>query len=279
MHLNLVSPGFFKTMGTPLLLGREFGTGDRMGAAGAAIVNETFARRFLEGRPLGQRISLPIPRYPSFEVVGVVKDTLSQSLREPAPPAVYLPALQYPEMIGSACFELRTETSIASTAALVRDEVRARFSTIPAQVQVEPLSEQVLRTLNRERMLAALGTCFGALALILAAGGLYGLLAQTVTQSTNEIGIRIALGARQEDILSWVLSRALRLVGCGIAAGIPVAWASARLIGSMLFGLRTMDPVATLVALTLLSATALCAALFPALRAARVDPLVALRYQ
>lgn len=279
MHLNLVAPRYFETMGTPLVLGREFSEGDRTGAAGVAIVNETFVRRFVEGRPLGQRISIPNPRYPSFEVVGVVRDTLSQSLREPAPPSVYLPALQYPEMIGSAAFELRTDASLPLTASLVRDELRARFSAIPAQVQVEPLTEQVLRTLNRERMLAALGTCFGALALILAAVGLYGLLGYMVARSTNEIGIRMALGATHEDVLSWVLWRALRLVGCGIAAGIPVAWAGARLISSMLFGLHANDPVTALIALTVLMATALAAAFLPARRASRIDPMVALRHE
>jgi predicted permease len=279
VYLSLVAPRYFETMGTPLVLGREFSAGDRPGAPGAAIVNESFGRQFLEGRPLGQRISVANPRFSFFEVVGVVKDTLSRSLRESAPPSVYLPAAQYPEMIGAAYFELRVEASLVRTAALVRDELHVRFPATPAEVQVEPLTEQVGRTLNQESMLAALGACFGSLALILAAVGLYGVLAYTVARSTSEIGIRIALGAKRGEVLRWVLMRALRLVAAGVAIGIPIAWASTRLIGSMLFGLRATDPVTGLIALSLLIGTALAAAFIPALRAARVDPIVALRYE
>ena len=278
-HITLVSPRYFETMGTPLLLGRGFTTSDRQGAPGAAIVNETFARRYLEGHPLGKRVSVRNPHYGSFEVVGVVRDMLSQSLRETAPPSLFLPASQYPEMVGAAVFELRADAFLARTAALVRDELRAKFPAMPAEVQVEPLDAQVGRTLIQERMLAALGASFGALALLLAAVGLYGLLAYAVARSTSEIGIRIALGARRGEVLGWVLQRAVRLLACGIAVGIPAAWAASRLIGSMLFGLRGTDAVTTLAASALLGLTALAAALLPALRAARVDPLVALRYE
>jgi ABC-type antimicrobial peptide transport system permease subunit len=176
-------------------------------------------------------------------------------------------------------FELRAEASLAGTAALVRDELHARFPEMPAEVQVERLSAQVGRTLSQERMLAALGTCFGSLALILAAVGLYGLLAYTVARSTREIGIRMSLGAKRGEVLAWVLMRALRLLAGGVAVGIPIAWVSTRLIGSMLFGLRATDPATALAALGLLTATALAAAFIPALRAARVDPVVALRYE
>ncbi len=278
-HVNLVAPRYFETMGTPLAEGRDFSPGDRPGAAGAAIVNETFARRFLEGRPLGQRISIPNPHYGSFEVVGVVKDTRTQSLRGPAPPSVYLPAFQYPEMVGAAYFELRAEGSLARTAALVRDGLRAEFPAMPAEVQVEPLTEQVRRTLVEERMLASLGTCFGALALILAAVGLYGLLAYTVARSTNEIGIRMALGAERSEVLGLVFASALRLLAFGILLGIPGAWAGSRWIASMLFGLTATDPLTILGATALLAAAALLAAFLPALRASRTDPMVALRYE
>jgi putative ABC transport system permease protein len=276
-HLNLIAPGYFATLGTPLVLGRDFSAGDRAGAAGVAIVNETFARRFLEGRPLGHRISIPNPHYGSFEVVGIVKDMVLQSLREPAPPSVFLPAFQYPEMVGAAYFELRAEGSLMRTAALVRDELRAKFPAMPAEVLVEPLTEQVRRTLIQERMLATLGTCFGALALVLAAVGLYGLLAYAVARSTSEIAIRLALGAKRGEVLAWVLRRALRLLAWGVALGIPAAWAASRLISSTLFGLTPTDPLAIGGATALLALSALAAALLPALRAARIDPIVALR--
>jgi ABC-type antimicrobial peptide transport system permease subunit len=268
-------------MGTPLVLGRDFTERDRPGASGSAIVNETFARKYFpEGYPLGQQISIANPGYPAFEVVGVVKDTASEfSLREPAPPSVDLPYFQYPDLIGFTSFEIRAGSSVARTAALVRDELREKFPAGSVEYQVEALTEQVQRTLIQERLLAALGSCFGGLALLLAAVGLYGLLAYTVTRSTSEIGIRMALGATRTEVLGLVFSRALRLLGFGIALGIPAAWAGSRLIASMLFGLTATDPLTILGATVLLGTTALLAALLPALRAAHVDPMVALRYE
>ena len=278
-HVNLISSRYFETLGTPLMLGRGISDEDRPGAPGVTIVNEAFVRRFLEGRPLGQTVFIPNPHYQSFEIVGVVRDTLSRSLREPAPPSLYLPAFQYPEMIGAAVFELRAEGSLTAVSALVRDELRARFPAMPAEIQVEPLTEQVRRTLAQERMLAALGSCFGALALILAAVGLYGVLAYAVARSTGEIGVRMALGAKRAEVLGRVLRQALWLLACGVGIGIPAAWAATQWISSSLFGLRVTDPMTTLAAAALLALTGVGAALAPALRAARVDPLVALRYE
>jgi ABC-type antimicrobial peptide transport system permease subunit len=214
-----------------------------------------------------------------MEIVGVVKDAVSQSLREPAPPSVYLPYFQYQETIGIATFEIRAGSSIARTAALVRDALRARFPDTPVQAQVLTLNEQVQRTLIQERMLAALGACFGLLALILASVGLYGLLAYMVARSTSEIGIRMALGAKRTEVLGLVFRSALRLLAFGIAGGIPAAWAGSRLIASMLFGLTATDPFTILGATVLLGTTALVAAFVPALRASHIDPMVALRYE
>jgi predicted permease len=278
-HINLLAPRFFETLGTPILLGRDFNSGDRAGAPGVAVVSEAFARKFLEGPPLGQRISIPGPKYSSFEIVGVVKDTLSQSLRGPAPPAMYFPAWQYPEMIGAAYFELHVDGSLLRTTARVQDELRARFREMPAQVLIEPLSAQTGRTLGQERTLATLGAAFGVLALILSAVGLYGLLAYMVARSTSEIGIRIALGAPRADVLAMILKGALKLLALGIAIGIPMAWAGSRWIASLLFHLSGTDPWTAAIAAGLLLITALTAALLPALRAARVDPLTALRYE
>jgi len=141
------------------------------------------------------------------------------------------------------------------------------------------MTEQVERTLTQERLLAALGTSFGALALSLAAVGLYGLLAYTVARSTSEIGIRMALGAERTEVLRGVFKDALRLLGCGVVFGIPAAYAGARLIASMLFRLTATDPLTIFGATLLLAASALLAAFLPARRASHVDPIVALRYE
>jgi hypothetical protein len=262
-----------------MVLGRDFTEGDNLSAGAVAIVNEDFVRRYLpEGHPLGQQISMPGASH-TMEIVGVVRDTVSWSLREPAPPFVYLPYFQHPENIGFASFEIRAGSSLAQTATLVQGVLRARFPEISAQAQLQTMTAQVDRTLTQERLLAALGTCFGALALVLAAVGLYGLLAYTVARSTSEIGIRMALGAERTEVLWGVFRGALRLLGCGIVLGIPAAYAGSRLIASMLFGLTTTDPFTILGATLLLGASALLAAFLPARRASRVDPMVALRYE
>jgi predicted permease len=279
-HFNSVSPRFFETMGTPRVLGRDFTEHDGPGAADVAIVNEAFVRRYIpDGRPLGQVVAQARPGAKPMEIVGVVKDSVFQSLREPPPPAVYVPYFQYPDLILIGTFEIRTAGSLSQTAALVRDDLRARFPHTPVQAQVLPLTEQVERTLIQERLLAALGTCFGVLALMLAGVGLYGLLAYTVTRSTSEIGIRMALGAMRGEVLWLVLRNALLLVGIGVAVGLPAAWAASRWIASMLFGLKATDPLTLLGATLILLLAALVAAFLPARRATRVDPLVALRYE
>jgi predicted permease len=279
-HFNSVSPRFFETLGTPRVLGRDFTEHDEPGAAAVAIVNEAFVRRYLPGvPPMGQQVAMAEARAKPMEIVGVVKDAVSFSLREPPPPTVYVPYLQNPEAIGFIYFEIRAGGSLSQTAALVRDDLRARFPQTPVQAQVLPLTEQVDRALIQERLLAALGTCFGALALMLAGVGLYGLLAYTVTRSTSEIGIRMALGAMPGEVLWLVLQSALRLVGLGVAVGILAAWVASRLVAAMLFGLTATDPLTILGATLMLMLAALLAAFLPARRAIQVDPMVALRHE
>ena len=284
VQFNLAGPRYFETMGTPLVLGRDFGQGDRAGAPATAIVNEAFVRKYISGggsasSPLGQRLAIKVPASATAQIVGVVASTVARNLREEAQPFVYLPYFQYGDQITSGTYEIRAQGSLARTAALVSEQLRARFSGTPAQIREQTLSEQVGRTLVQERALAALGSCFGVLALILAAVGLYGLLAYMVARSTNEIGIRMALGARRAEVVGLVLKGALRLLAFGILLGVPVAWVGARWIGSMLFGLRGTDPLTASVAAALLAATGISAALLPAWRAARVDPLTALRHE
>jgi ABC-type antimicrobial peptide transport system permease subunit len=244
------------------------------------VVNEAFVRlHFPEGRPLGQQLTITSPAAATLQIVGVVKSTVAANLREEPQPFVYLPYDQYGDEVTASTYTIRAQGSLSRTAALVREQLRTRFSGTPAQIREAPLTEQVARTLVRERTLAALGACFGVLALILAAVGLYGLLAYLVARSTREIGIRMALGSQRGEVLALVVKGALRLLALGIVLGIPAAWAGSQWIGSMLFGLRGTDAVTTAMAAILLACTGLAAALLPALRAARVDLLVALRYE
>ena len=279
VHFNNVAPRFFETLGTSLLSGRDFSERDGPDSPAVAIVNQTFVQRYLpDGSPLGRQFSKAGGKG-TIEIVGVVGNTVAQSLREPPPPAIYLPFFQDPSMIAFASFEIRAGGSLTQTAALVREQLSAALPRTATQVQIQGLTEQVERTLIQERLLAALGTSFGALALILAAVGLYGLLTYTVSRSTGEIGIRMALGAQRGEVLWTVFQRALRLLVWGLALGVPAAWAGSRLIASMLFGLTATDPLVVAGACALLGATALAAASVPARRASRVDPMVALRYE
>ncbi len=221
-QFNAVAPGYFRTLRTPLLLGRDFTLQDGPGTPPVAIVNEQFVRQYLpQGNPLGRHVTVDS----EMEIVGVVKDAISDNLREPPPPAVYRPYFQRPQEIGNATFEVYATGALAQVADALHDELRVVLPQAPVQYQVQTLTQQVERSLAQERMLATLATGFGLVALLLAAVGLYGLLAYTVSRRTGEIGVRMALGARQRDVQWLVLADALRLVAMGIAAGLPAAWA------------------------------------------------------
>jgi predicted permease len=263
-----IGPGYFETLRTPILEGREFTLHDDKTAPRVAIVNQTFVRNFFpDGHPLGRHFLTDLPPVDT-QIVGVVEDARSHSLRDPALPAVYVPSL---ESGGFGNFEVRVAGSIAQVVSELRRELH------PAEIY--PLTEQVEKTLVRERLMATLAGSFGALALILASIGLYGLLAYAVARRTNEIGIRMALGAERADVLRMVIRDALRLLGWGVALGLPAAWAASRWVSSMLFGLTPMDAGTILAATALLAGFGLLAGFLPALRASRVDPMVALRYE
>jgi predicted permease len=280
-------PSFLETMQTPLLAGREFTLPDSANAVSVAMINETYARLHFPGEnPVGQHLSAVVRGdRRDLEIVGVANDVNSASLRRLAPPTVYVPYYQLPAPNPAAKFTsgfpttivIRGRGSLAQVAALVR--TRLQMSLPDRPVEVRALSAQVEARLVQERLLATLAGGFGALALVLACTGLYGLLAYSVARRTREIGIRMALGARPTRVTAMVVRSVVGLVLAGTALGIPAALAISRWIKSMLFGLAPADPGTIIGAALLLITAALTAAYFPARRAANVDPMNALRHE
>jgi predicted permease len=279
-HFNSVSPEYFETLRTPVLLGRDFTWRDDTTGSPTAIVNQAFVSRFYpEGHALGQRISVAgADVYQDMEIIGVVKDAVSYDLRKPVPPMVYVPFFQAPAgRMGSATIEIYATGTLSEVAAFVQQVVRTRVPA--AEFQMHSLTQQVESSIRQERLLAKLAGFFGLLALALAAIGLYGLLAYMVARRTAEIGIRIALGAQRGQILRLILGNALLLVAMGVAVGLPAAWWASRFVEKMMFGLRATDPATLLGAAVVLASVALVAGLLPARRASHIDPMVALRYE
>ena len=281
MHVwrNDVGPEYFATLGTPLLAGREFRNSDNAATARVAIVNATFARRFLQGRnPLGVRIRTGRGNArPDVEIVGVVKDSKHSDPRDPVHPFVYEPYAQDPTF-GRATFYVRTSGQPAAMAATLRKTVQGLDPNLPVY-DMESLVQQVDDTVFTDRLLTFLSLCLGLLAALLAAIGLYGVMAYVVTRRTREIGIRMALGATRENVAGLILREVARLAGFGLAIGLAAALAANRLVASLLYGVSATDPVVFALALLLLALVALLAGGLPARRAASVDPVVALRYE
>jgi predicted permease len=271
-----VSPGFFSALSMPLRAGRDFTSRDDATGPPAAIVNLEFVRRFLPGvNPLGQVISATDSRYwKNMEIVGVAGDSHSYTLREAPRPCIYVPFFQQPR-ISYGTFEVKAAGSLNTVAA---DLSRTLSRVAPgADVVIRPFSAQVESSMRRERLMARLGGFFGILALVLAAAGLYGLLAYAVAQRTAEIGIRIALGAEPGAVVRMVLAHGMYPAATGILIGLPIAWWATSFISTLLFGLKPFDPLTIAAAIATLIGVALAAGFIPARRAARVDPMTALR--
>jgi putative ABC transport system permease protein len=277
-HFNSVTPRFFETMGIPLMGGRDFVDQDSATGRHVCIVNQQFVSRYLPDGIAGATLRTPDSTIP-LEVIGIVGNTVPTTLRDAPPPAVFVPNFKEGARVGPSSIEVRAGGSLARVSSLLREELRTALPRSAVQTQIIGLTEQVESTLAQERLLAALGSALGALALLLSALGLYGLLAYTVSRATGEIGIRMALGAQQTTVLWMVLRGALRLVGVGVAVGVPAAWAASRLVAFALFGLTPGDPATIMAASLVLAAVAIGAAWVPAHRASRIDPMKALRWE
>jgi predicted permease len=285
MNVDVVPVGadFFHTMKIPLLRGRDFTDRDTEHAPKVAVVNEAFVRRYLEGRePIGKHIRFAsAPPNAEMEIVGVARDTKYDSLREDVSPTVYHPFQQVDD-VPFMYFEVRTAMNPITFVPAVRSAVASVDRDIPL-FDVKTETQQVDEMLSQEGLFAKLTSFFGFVALLLACVGLYGILSYAVARRTHEIGIRMALGAQRTNVLRMLLREVAVLLAVGISIGVLVSLAAVRLassiISDLLFGLKATDALTiTLAALPLVTLSVL-AAFFPAWRAMRVDPMVALRYE
>jgi predicted permease len=271
---SAVRENYFTTMEIPLLRGRAFSRQDDERAPRVAVISETMARRFFAGEdPIGKRVGLIAG---TAEIIGVARDIKYTSQREEEAPLIYLPWLQWAERFGEMQFALRASGDPATLVNAARQAVREMDDTLPL-IDVKTQAAQASETLAQERLLAKLLSFFGALALLLAAIGLYGVMAYAVAQRTSEIGIRMALGAQAGDVLRLVVWQGVKLVLIGSVAGALGALALKQVIESQLYGVEATDPLTYVVVAVLLVAVALLACWIPARRATKVDPLVALR--
>ena len=272
----VVSPNFFAVMEIPVLLGRAFNERDDEKGPKVVIINEAAARKYFpNGNPVAQRFGSRLEESGQLEIVGVVRDAKYNSIRDPAPPTMYVPYAQ--TRAASAVIGVRTAGEPAGVTGAVREAVRQVDPNLP-MTDVSTQLEQVDRRLQQEKVFAQAYALFGALAVLLAAIGLFGLMSYNVARRTNEIGIRMALGARRGDVLRLVMRESMVLVAVGVVFGVAAALSASRLVTTLLFGLAPTDAVTLASAVAVMGIVSALAGLVPARRAARVDPMVALRY-
>ena len=246
----------------------------------AAVVNQAFAREFFPDiDPLGKHLRDTFPGNPGeMQIVGVVADSKLNSLREPVRPRIYVPLFNPLWDETTVSYEIRTAGDAESLGRALRKAVQETNPSLP-QIEISSLSGLVDRSLGSDRLIAELSTCFGGLALLLAAIGLYGVMSYAVARRTSEIGIRMALGARRTNVLGLVLGHGSKLALAGVAIGIVAALGLTRFLSSLLFDIKPTDPLTFLLVALVLTGVAMLASFIPARRATKVDPMVALRYE
>jgi len=272
-HFNAVSPGYFETLEVPMLEGRAFNEADLDGAPRVGIVNAAFVQRYFKGEsPIGRRFGFGEP---DIEIVGVIPDVRYSDLRQEIPEQVFVPFAQSPWPTGAHVY-VRTDRDPEDAVPAVRAVARQADASLPL-ADLRMMEAQLEMTLTAERLLAFLASAFGVLATLLAAVGLYGLLAYSVSRRGREIGLRMALGAQRSDIAWMVLREVFWLFAIGATTALPVSLALGRWTESQLYGVKPADPLSMMIGVAILAAAALAAGYFPARRAARIEPMHALR--
>jgi predicted permease len=277
--LNRVSPGYFETLTTAFLAGRDFNNHDTLGAPLVAVINESMAQKFFGGAvpAVGRTFRRLAPGgvVSVFEVAGVVKDSKYDSLREETKPIAYVAQSQDDSPDVRKSFELRVSGPPASVISGVKEALGQVNKDLT--IEFRSLATLVDESLNRERLLATLSGFFGGLALLLATIGLYGVMSYNVARRRSEIGIRMALGAEQARVLRMVLGEVALLIAVGLAVGIGVAMGTTRFVATFLYGMKPNDPLTLSLAAGVLALAAAIAGYLPARRASRLDPMAALR--
>jgi len=279
---RLISPDYFQVMKMATRQGRQFDQNDTSGAEPVVIVNEAFARRnFANVEPLGQQLSVGFD--PAMRrVIGVVNETKQRSLGEASPATVFVPLTQTAEGLSAtlrqSSFVLRTTGDPLLLSTAIRNEMRQLDLSLPVR-NLRSMEQLVSRSIAPQRFNLSLLSLFSALGLLLAAVGIYGVMAYSVSQRTHEMGLRMALGAQARDVLKLVVKQGMGLALVGVAVGLLASFALTRLMKNLLFGVSATDPATLAGVALLLTCVALLACYIPARRATKVDPLVALRYE
>ena len=275
ININIVALNYLRTMGIPLMRGRDFAAQDNESAPRVAIINDAMAHSYWPDQdPIAKRISFSGPKGPFVEIAGVVKTGTYRTIGEASIPYIYLPLAQ--NRAGQFTIIARTAGNPIALAAALRVEVQALDKSLPV-FDIKTMNEHIGEALSQERMIATLLGIFGSLALLLAGVGIYGVMSYSVTQRRREIGVRMALGAESRDILKLIVGRGLMLTLSGVGIGLAAALALTRVAAGMLFGVSATDPLTFVAISVLLTGVALAASFVPARRASRVDPMVALR--
>ncbi len=273
----VVSPNFFDVMGIPVLSGRGFNERDSDTASKVVMINQAAVKKYFPNEnPVGQRMGSNLENAGQLEIVGILRDVKYNSVRDEAPPTMFVPYMQ--TRAGNAVFEVRTRTAPAAVTGAVREAVRQIDQNLPV-MDVSTQLEQVELRFQQEKFFAQAYTLFGVVALLLAALGLFGLMSYNVARRTNEIGIRMALGAQRQDVLRLVMRESMILVIIGVGAGLALALFAGRFVATLLYDVPPTDALALALAILVMIVVSAVAGYIPARRASRVDPMVALHYE